>query len=672
MALTWTANVDASVRSEEKSSRVVETDTIDSEKELSDVVVTTRRAGITRMSGAELGSIINRDELFKAACCNLGESFTTNPSVDVTYSDAATGARQIKLLGLSGTYVQMLLENIPDLRGVAAPYALGYVPGPWMKSIQVSKGAASVKNGYESITGQINVEYKKPDDEQGAEVNLYGNSKGRIEANLDANVHLNEHLSTEILLHHENNLADHDSDGDGFMDMPQVEQTNIQNRWKLKQGRYLFHGGLTALKEYRHSGQMHSHSETEMGKYSIRINTERYSAYAKNAFIINPDNGTNIALMTSGSIHQADALYGLKGYRANQKNLYASLMFETNLAKLHNISLGLSFNHDYVGQDVRYNANEQYQAADEKETTPGAYVQYTYTLGSTLTAMAGLRIDHSSKYGTFLTPRFHLKYMPCDVVSIRISAGKGYRTVHALAENNFLLASGRQLLIDPLKQEEAWNYGLSTALNIPLLGHTLKLNAEYFYTHFVQQAIVDYDTDKSLIRITNLSGKSYSHTFQIDATYPLFQGMTMTAAWRLNQVKTTYGEILKEKPLTNRYKGLITASYKTPLGIWQFDATLQLNGGGRLPDPYTLSDGSLSWARRYHAYEQLSAQLTRWFPHFSVYIGGENLTNFKQRHPILGSDNPWSSDFEPTLVWGPVEGAVIYAGIRINIGRNSF
>lgn len=205
-------------------------DSIYKETDLSEVNVTARRLGLTRMAGAINGINMNKEELFKAACCNLGESFTTNPSVDVAYNDATTGARQIKLLGLSGTYVQMLTENMPDFRGAATPYALGYVPGPWMKGIQVSKGSASVKNGYESITGQINVEYLKPDDEQGVTVNLYGDSKNRLEANVDANVHINDRLSTEVLMHHENSTKNHDENGDGFYDKPKVEQYNLQNR----------------------------------------------------------------------------------------------------------------------------------------------------------------------------------------------------------------------------------------------------------------------------------------------------------------------------------------------------------------------------------------------------------------------------------------------------------
>lgn len=638
-------------------------DSIFKDQTLQEVKAVARKPGTSRLAGAVNGIAMNKDELFKAACCNLGESFTTNPSVDVAYNDATTGARQIKLLGLSGTYVQMLTENLPNFRGAAIPYALGYVPGPWMKGIQVSKGSASVKNGYESITGQINVDYLQPEDEQQVEVNLFGDTKSRIEANADANVHLSDRWATEILLHHENIIKNHDDNGDGFYDMPGREQYNVQNRWVYKGKSYIFHGGLGALKEIRTSGQDEEHVHSD-DIYRIKLHTNRYEGYMKHAFILNHEHGTNIAFMSSASMHQLNARYGNKLYDLNEKNLYGSLMFETNFYTQHNLSLGLSFNHDYLGQNEGQNKGQ-----NEKETTPGAYAQYTYTLGTKLTAMAGVRFDHSSLYGNFFTPRFHVKYSPVDAISIRLSAGKGYRTVFGMAEYNYLLASGRNLNISKsLKQEEAWNYGLSTAFYIPMFGKTLKLNAEYYYTDFRNQAVVDYDANKEFISIYNLIGKSYSHTFQIDASYPLLKGLEITAAYRLNDVKCTYdyGKTLKEKPLTSKYKALFTASYKTPLGLWQFDATVQLNGRGRNPEPYQLADGSRSWSPRFHSFEQVSAQVTRWFRHWSIYVGGENLTGFKQKTPIYGASNPWGSDFEPTLVWGPVEGRMFYAGVRVH------
>ena len=644
------------------------------DQQLNEVVVTRRRAGIARMGGAQNSLRVGREELFKAACCNLGESFTTNPSVDVSYNDATTGARQIRLLGLAGTYVQMLTENMPNFRGTAAPYALGYVPGAWMKSIQVSKGASSVRNGYESVTGQINVQYLQPEDKQGATINLYGNSKSKFEANADANLHLNKKLSTELLAHYEDAYAHHDDNGDGFLDEPKVRQVNLQNRWAYLDRAYIFHGGIGILNEHREGGQTAHGHHTLANPYKIDSETNRYELYMKHAFILNRERGTNVALIASGSVHRQTTDYGLKRYDVNQQNAYAQLLYETNFGKGHNLSAGVSFNHDRYTEKFKlaHSAALPLTQQYDTENTSGIYAQYTYNLHERIVAMAGLRADHSNRFGTFVTPRLHIKWQLTDRLALRASAGKGYRTAHALAENHYLLASGRQLVIDQLKQEEAWNYGGSLSYNLPLAGRTLKLNAEYYYTHFLQQAVIDYDTHAQQIRIGNLAGRSFSHTFQVDASYELLKGLEVTAAYRRNIVKATYGGVLQEKPLTNGYKGLLTASYKTPLGLWQFDATLQLNGGGRMPTPYTLASGEPSWNARFRAFEQLNLQVTRWFKHFSVYIGGENLTGFKQRTPIIAADRPWSAEFEPTLVWAPVHGAMVYAGIRINIKRQSF
>ena len=645
---------------------------------LDNVTVTTRRASVRSLAGAINGKDILRDELFKAACCNLGESFVNNASVDVNYSDATTGAKQIKLLGLSGTYVQMLTENLPNFRGAALPYGLGYVPGSWMKSMQVSKGNTSVKNGYEAMTGQINVEYVKPEDPTGMSVNLYGSTMGKFEANADGNIHINgnKNLSTEILAHYENNWSHHDGNGDGFQDDPRVRQYNLQNRWFWKKNNYILHAGLSLLKEDRKSGQTDHAAMTN--PYRINIGTDRYEAYMKHAFVLNQEHGTNIALMGNVSMHKQQAQYGIKQYDVNEKNAYASLIFETNFTDEHNLSAGLSFNHDYLHQSLilpatavpsDYGNLYPLTRGIESETTPGAYVQYTYNLHSRFIAMAGLRIDHSNVYGTFFTPRFHLKWVPADFMTIRLSAGKGYRSPHALAENNFLMASGRRLIVDKLEQEAAWNYGASLNFNIPIGNKLLKINTDYYYTHFLSQTLIDYDSNPQELHITNLNGKSYSHTFQIDASYPIFKGFEMTAAYRYNLVKATYDGQLRWKPLQSRYKGLLTLSYKTPLGLWQFDATAALNGGGRMPEPYTLASGERSWNNNFKAYGQLSAQVTRNFRHFSLYVGGENLTNYKQKNPIIGYQNPWSNSFEPTMVYGPIQGAMAYVGIRMNLGK---
>lgn len=644
---------------------------------LAEVKVVGRRAATYKDSHSLLyNEVITQAELRRDACCNLGESFQSNPSVDVSYSDAATGAKQIRLLGLSGSYVQMLTENIPNFRGLASPYGLGYVPGPWMQSIQVSKGISSVKNGYEAVTGQINVEYKKPQqpDADLVAVNLYGDSDARIEGNADATFSVGKHWGTTLLAHYEKSLKQHDDNGDGFADMPKMEQLNLMNRWTCTNGAYIFQGGVKVLTEGRGSGQVDHHGTMPTApRYAIDIDTERYEAFTKNAYTLSGARATSVALILSGSWHNQSALYGLRHFDMKQSNAYASLLFETGIDSPHALSAGLSFNYDGFSRHYRLQHDARLPLAHDREheSVGGGYVQYTYSMGDKFVAMAGLRADRSSQAGWFVTPRAHLKFHPSDVMTFRVSAGKGYRTARPIDENNYLFAGSRRVEIAPdLEQEEAWNCGASALFKLPVGGHVATLSVEYYYTHFLRQVVADMDSDPHAVLFYNLNGRSYSHVVQAEASYPFFEGFSLTAAYRYTDVRTDYGGRLLEKPLTGKMKGLLTASYKTPLELWQFDATLQLNGGGRLPEPYALADGSLSWQRRYKAYPQLSAQITRNFRHFSIYVGGENLTNYEQERPIIDAADPWGGNFDPTMVYAPVHGMKVYAGLRFNLPRN--
>ena len=622
--------------------------------ELSELSVVGKLAGNVKLRSAVIQTEnLSAGELHKAACCNLSESFETNASVDVSYSDAATGAKQIKLLGLSGNYVQMLTENIPNMRGISSAYGMGFIPGPWMESIQISKGTSSVINGYEAIAGQINVEYKKPFSSEKVAVNMFASDAGRMEANLNAAAILSPTLSTGVFLHASDELWQVDENKDGFMDMPMVKQYNFINRWFYKTNNYSLQVFLRALNESRMGGQT-------TGSYHIGIETKRYEFFLKNGYIFNAKKGQSVGLILSGSLHNQDAHYGLKMYDGEQGNLYANLIYQTSFGHDHKLSTGASFNYDNYAETLFDLVSTAYP---RKEFVPGVFAEYTLNLDDKFTAVAGLRADYNSAYRAFVTPRLHLKYSVTEDLHIRGSVGKGYRSPNVLAENNFLLASNRKISIAPdLKMEEAWNYGLSIHNIFHVFERELSVLGEWYYTDFKQQVVIDMDSNPHAVSFANLNGGvSYSSSAQIEVSMEIVKGLSLTVAHRENDVRSTIGGQLREKVLASRSKSLITVSYQTPVKGWQIDFTTQFNGGGRLPDP----DPTTSfWSKTFKPYTIMNAQVTKYFKTWSVYLGSENLTSFVQQNPIIDVRNPMSNEFDASMVWGPMHGRKIYVGFR--------
>lgn len=638
---------------------------------LQEVVISERKMGtIASRTSVLQTQKITYDEICRAACCNLAESFETNPSVDVSYSDAATGARQIKLLGLAGTYVQMLTENYPNFRGAASLYGLDYVPGAWMESIQVSKGTSSVKNGYEALAGQINVEFKKPPTADIFSVNLFGSDAGRYEGNADASWHINDKVSTGLLVHYSNDKMQHDGNDDGFLDTPLKEQVNLMNRWYHKLDHYVAQYGVRYLHENRTGGQSTKHHDFA-DPYRVRLQTNRAELFTKQAYIIDKEKVESVALILSGSYHEQKSMYDRTPYNVYQNNVYASMLYEKEFSPAHSLSTGLSLNYD--GFDENLTLDGVRTPYNRTEVVPGAYAQYTYNLNDKFILLVGLRADYSSLYDFFVTPRLHIKYNPFDWFHVRASVGKGFRTANVLAENNYLLSSSRKMNIAAdLDQEEAWNTGVNLSFYIPLFGKELTLNGEWYYTDFQKQVVVDMDSDPHAVSFYNLDGRSYSNSLQVEATYPFFRGFTLTAAYRYTDAKTDYRNAegvtrRLKKPLVSDYKGLLTASYQTPLKKWQFDLTGQFNGGGRMPTPDAVNP---LWEPDFKAYTVVNAQITKYFRRWSIYVGAENLFDYKQPHPIIDAENPRGDNFDGSMVWGPVHGRKIYAGLRFNISRD--
>lgn len=638
-------------------------------KEMQEVVILGRASG-THIDRVEpiLTVNITGAELCKAACCNLSESFETNASVDVNYADASTGAKQIQLLGLAGTYTQILTENIPAVYGLNTAYGLNFIPGPWMESIQISKGTSSVRNGYESMAGQINVEYKKPRTSEKFYMNGFVSDAGRQEFNLNSSVLLNSRWSTMILAHGERQNSSSDHNHDGFRDEPDLVQYNLFNRWDYMTEKLTFRTGFRYLKEERIGGQFGyqpGNKDTWTNGFGIKINTSRMEGFAKLGGVFGKDESMSLGWIQNAAYHEQVSSIGRRFYDGTQKTYYSNLLFQwtPNLGK-HTIDAGISYKYD------DYDEKLDILKFGRKESVPGVFAQYTFTDTARITAIAGIRADFHNIYGTLITPRIHLRYVISPVFTFRASAGKGFRAGNVLAENTYLLASSREMIIaGDLDIEEAWNGGMSLTASVPLGSKLVRISGEAYRTSFINQIITDMDASTDEVRFYNLNGRSYSNVLQFEASSTIFEGFDLLAAWRWNDVKMTTDGILREKALTSRYKGLLTASWLTHLRKWQFDYTLQVNGPGRIP---STSANPSAYQRNdsFKTYVVMNAQLTRNFKKWNIYLGAENLTNFKQHNPIISAEDPFSEYFDSSLIWGPVHGRKIYAGFRIFFNRD--
>lgn len=648
--------------------------------------------------------VITGSELRKAACCNLAESFETNASVDVMYSDALTGAKQIQLLGLSGVYSQVLSENVPLVRGLASSFGLGYIPGSWMQSILVSKGTSSVVNGFESTTGQIMVEYKKPANSEKLFLNLFGNNNARLEANAHSAFKLNDKLSTMLFGHASRFNSPFDRNNDGFMDIPANTTYNFMNRWDYNNpNKFTSHLAVKYFDEARTGGSMNFDPETfrqdTIGinngtkTFGIQMHTRRLEGFLKNGIMFEKNVDRSVALILSGIYHTQNDMLGLNRYDASQKSFYANLLFQDKLGNEHHkFTTGLSFMFDdydekYFRRDFTYlyqvagsdkdnipdslytilNTHDTTFVMDRRELVPGAFFEYTMLLGDKFTLIAGLRADHHNSYGLFVTPRMHLRYLVTPSTTIRASAGKGYRTANVLAENYAIMASQRVLHIsNDLGQENAWNFGFNITQDLYLFDREAQFDAEVYRTQFLNQVIVDLDSLPADVFIYNLSGKSFSNIFQFQFSFELLKKLNILTAIRFNDVNITEGGKLMPKAMSSRYKGLFNASYATRFDKWKFDLTVQLNGPSRLPDTKKMPE---ALQRNTHSpvYAQLLAQVTRKFKYFEIYIGGENLSNFTQKDPITEYWRPYHTHFDTSMVWGPIVGATVYGGLRYSI-----
>ncbi len=645
----------------------------ESDESMSEVLIRGRSESIVE-EAPFLNILITEAELQKAACCNLSESFETNASVDVSYADAVTGTKMIQMMGLDGRYVLISREGIPTIRGLNSRQGLTYVPGTWIQSIDVGKGAGSVINGYESMTGQINVELFKPESMDKWYLNAYLNSFGRLELNANRQIPISEKWSSGILFHASQLSSEIDGNEDGFMDLPKTRQINLLNRYKYEGDRLMAQIGFNLFLADNAGGQMGFGFQDDLAtnsRYGYQLNTRKAEVFGKLGMIYPSKPTQSWGLQYSLSHQDFEGGAGRRLYSGSETTAYTNFIYQNIIGNsFHQYKTGASFLYDDFEEQFSTNSSNGLDSTFLRtEKVPGIFFEYNYIPNDKVTIVAGTRTDFHNLFGTYFTPRLHARWAFTPNLTLRGSIGKGYRTPNALMENSMIWVSSREILFNAkLQPEVSWNTGLSLAGNFDIRKKPLIVVADYFYTDFQSQLVYDQDVSSSLLVIDNLQGESFAKSFQIEASYPIAQNLEVKAAYKNYQNLMTTNGVLQQVPYQSQDRFFLNMAYATKYEKWKADMTINWNGAMRLPNTDD-SPMDFQLASKSPDFFLVNTQISRGFRWGSIYLGGENVLNFKQDNPILDAQNPFGPNFDASMTWGPVAGRVIYTGFRYKINK---
>jgi outer membrane receptor for ferrienterochelin and colicin len=650
-----------------------------SQEKLNEVKVEANQKGIQKsLKKVSNVTVVSSKELLKAACCNLAESFETNPSIDVNFSDALTGTKQIKMLGLTSPYILIAEENIPSVRGASQAYGLSFTPGTWVESIQITKGAGSVVNGFESISGQINTELIKPKNDIPFFLNFYGATEGRFELNTHFNHQISDKWASSFYIHGNTRTIKNDMNNDGFLDNPLGKQLNLVSRWQYSNPEkgWVSFFNFKYMNDQKQTGELAFNPEVDKlttNYWGSEINTKRFDFTSKTGYVFKDMPFQSIGIQNAFSSHNQDSYFGLRSYSIFQKSYYSNLIFNSIITNTKNkFSTGVNFTLDQYSE---FFSTTDFSRIDN---SIGAFFEYTYDSMNKLSFILGSRVDYHNRLGVFYTPRLHVRYNPWEKSVIRFSLGRGKRAANIFAENQHLFGSSRAFsILDTdgkiygLNPEIAWNYGISFTQNFKLFTKSADVSLDIYRTDFQNQAVVDVMQSPQEVLFYNLKGNSYATSFQFDFNLEIIKHFNLRTSYKYYDIATDYLSGTFQRPLQAKHRFFMNLEYATHIvdkgKQWKFDFTLNWLGKQQLP--FTLTNPQIDQLPAFSpSFNVLNTQITRTFSSvFEMYIGGENIGNYKQQNAILGANNPFGNTFDTSIVYAPVFGQMYYVGLRYKI-----
>ena len=643
---------------------------------LDEVIVQDRKEGVIISSiNAIKSENITSTELRKAACCDLAGCFETQTSVSPQVTNVVTNAKELRIAGLSGVYNQVLIDGFPMIQGLSYTYGISSVPGTLVENIYVAKGANSVLQGFESISGQINVITKDPDLEAPLFLNAYLNSFGERQFNADASFKIGD-FKNLLAVHVVQPAGVFDRDKDAFLDVPKLTRYLVSNKLKFgREGEWGWNGEvmLRYLNEERAGGQTQFNPRTDRGSNSIYgqvVKISQPELIARTNYKFDDDN--NFLFQVSGFYQDQDSWFGTVNYSANQTNLYANFEYERYYSTQNYFKTGLSYRHLNLEEDIAFSdnpLNRTYAGNYQRtEHIPGVFAENSIQLmKGKLTWMLGLRGDHHNQFGFKFTPRTLLKLDINKFTVLRANAGRGWRTVNLFSENIGLMVSSRDVVFaEALEPEEANNFGLNLTHKIERTNFSGYLSADFYYSTFQNQVFPDYDADPTQAIIQNFRGTSISNSLQLESGFRFWKTLEFKLGYSFLDVYRKEGEVKELLPFNPRHKILTVLGYRPVSNKFQIDANMHWYGQRRLPNT-SLNPEAFQRPDFSETYAVISAQFTYNFDLFEIYAGCENIFDFRQEQPILSWQNPFGPYFDTSSVWGPTRGREFYLGVRYSI-----
>ncbi|MBI5404001.1 MAG: carboxypeptidase-like regulatory domain-containing protein [Ignavibacteriae bacterium] len=618
--------------------------------------------------------VITSAELKKDACCDLSGCFGKNASVDVTVTDILTNTKELKVLGLEGSYTQILVDNMPIMTGLVTKYGVTSIPGTLIDRINISKGSNSVIQGYESISGIMNVMLKDYSTSEKVLMNGFLNSALESQLNLNTSAKLKK-WNTLFAFQTVQESRKVDDNGDGFLDAPLTRRYMFYNKWKYGSPEDSTNTnaviGLRYLDERRIGGQKNFDYNSNLGSstvYGQTVNLHNGDAYARINQLLG--NQSQIKVYLNGGFFNQTSYYGATLYEGKQRNFNINALYEFPVFEHSTLRFGSSYKYENINEDVKFlsASTKTYAGNYEKnESVPGVYTEGSFELEQLkLSFIGGVRVDFHNEHGTIPTERFLVKYQISDKTIARASFGTGFRTVNPYSEYPSFLGSGKDIRgIRNIQPERTINYGIDLLQYFVIGGLSGNVNVDFYKTVFSNKVIAECDAMPYMYMFTNFSDAG-SNVFQVESSVNFLQQLDFKLAYKFIDLYYYKNGARLEQPFNSKHRVLMGITYTYPGNSWILNYYLQWFGKQSIPStakyPVQYQVPSES-----DAYAMMNIQFTKNFRLFEFYTGIENLLNYTQPNPIISADNPFDKNFETGYVWGPTRGREIYFGIRYMI-----